>query len=106
MEKINVGLVRFVQLCLFVFFLYTGLIYIGMILLVPFGVFYHLYSFLHFLSGSGVISSVLALGAVGALGYYLSKMPNVIQLLVDAGTQLARLGIDQIQQLNTLAKSV
>jgi hypothetical protein len=105
MDKINIALVRFVQLCLFVFFLYAGLIYVGMLLLVPLGLFYHLYSFLHFLSGNGVISTVLALTAVGALGHFLSRMPDVIQILVDAGTQLVRLGVDQIQQLNALAKS-
>lgn len=106
MDKIKIALVRFVQACFFVFYLYVGLVYVGMVILLPLGVFYHIYSLFHFLGIQGAIAGALALTVVVGSGYLLYQIKDIWQIIMNSGIKLAELGMGQIREIGNIAKSI
>jgi hypothetical protein len=106
MAKIKIALVRFIQACFFVFYLYVGMVYAGIVLLLPLGIFYHLYRLFHLLSFNDAIAATLALATVGGLGYVLVQVQDIIQIILTSGIRLAELGLDQLRELGALAQSI
>jgi hypothetical protein len=106
MAEIKIALVRFIQACFFVFYLYVGMVYAGIVLLLPLGIFYHLYRFFHLLSFKGATAATLALAIVGGLGYVLAQIRDIVQIILISGIRLAELGRGQLRELGALAQSI
>jgi hypothetical protein len=106
MAKIKIALVRFIQACFFVFYLYVGMVYAGIVLLLPLGIFYHLYRLFHLLSFNGATAATLALATVGGLGYVLGQIQDIVQIILSSGIRLAELGLGQLRELGALAQSI
>ena len=106
MAEIKIALVRSIQACFFVFYLYVGMVYAGIVLLLPLGIFYHLYSLFHLLSFNGATAATLALATVGGLGYVLAQIRDIVQIILISGIRLAELGRGQLRELGALAQSI
>jgi hypothetical protein len=106
MAEIKIALVRSIQACFFVFYLYVGMVYARIVLLFPLGIFYHLYRLFHLLSFNGATAAILALATVGGLGYVLAQIRDIAQIILISGIRLAELGLSQFRELGALAQSI
>src|SRR5919198_149629 len=103
---VPVILVKFIQACFFVFYLYVGMVYTGIVVLLPLGIFYHLYRLFHLLSFNGATAAILALATVGGLVYVLVQIQDIVQIILISGIRLAELGLGQLRELGALAQSI
>ena len=106
MDKIKIALIRLVQACFFVFYLYVGLMYVGMVIVLPLGVYYHIYSLFHFLGVHGAIAGALALTMVAGGGYLLYQVKDLWQIILASGTKLTELGMGHIREIGDIANSI
>lgn len=86
----------------FVFFTFTALTYVGVLLLLPLDVLFQVVRIFHAIGLPTVMAGALGVGVVGYLGLAISKMPTLCDLIVDIGRQLVSFGHEQIKRCDTL----
>jgi hypothetical protein len=103
MDKLQIILVKLVQLFFAGFYIYIGLVFVGMLLLVPLGALYHIYKLFDLIIPTA-LASVLAVAVVGYCGYTFSKMPELVEFIKAAGCKFMELAKSQYAELGTIAK--
>jgi hypothetical protein len=103
--KVQMVLVRLVQVCFAVFYLYLGLVYVGMVVLVPLGAFYHVFNILHLIL-PGLLAAPAAAGLVAGAGVLLYKVPKVWESIQEAGLKLLDQAMAQLHEFGTLARAL
>lgn len=104
MDKLQVILVKLVQLIFAGFYIYMGLVFVGMLLLVPLGALYHIYKLFDLVIPTG-LASVLAVAVVGYCGYTFSKMPSLLEFIQSVGYKLLDQAKSHYSELGNIAKS-
>jgi hypothetical protein len=89
----------------FVFFTFTTLVYIGVLLLVPLDVLFQLIRLFHAVGFPTIISGCMGVALVGYLGLEVSRMPQLLELIVDIGRQLVEFGHSQIRRCDALIQT-
>jgi len=105
MKMIEYSLVRLLQLLVLVFFTFVVLLWFGVALLLPLTLWFNLTSFFGIVFWP-LIAMLLALAVVGAIGFYMSKIPKLVETLFGLGVDLAKLGYNCIKRLGEIAASV
>lgn len=100
--KLDQTLVKVFKFITFVFFSFTALLYVGVLLLLPLDVLFQIVRLFHAMGLPTVIAAALGIGAVGYLGLQISKMPALCALVVDIGKQLVAFGHAQIRRCDAL----
>ena len=105
MKTIDIALVRFLQFLVLLFFTFVVFLWYGCASLIPLALWVNLTDFFAAAFGP-VISMVLALIMIGAFGFYLSKIPKLIETFLATGVDLIKLGNTSIRRMGEIALAV
>lgn len=100
--KLNLLLARVFQFVTFVFFTFTALVYVGLILVLPLDI---LTQVIRLLMGIGfpvLLAAAAGVGALGYLAYAVSRMPELYTLMYDIGCELVIFAHRQIKRFDPL----
>jgi hypothetical protein len=100
--KLDQTLVKVFKFVTFVFFTFTALLYVGVLVLLPLDVLFQVVRIFHALGLPTVIAAALGVGAVGYLGLTISRMPALCELAVDIGKEIVSFGHAQIKRCDAL----
>jgi hypothetical protein len=100
--KVDQTLAKVFKFVTFVFFTFTALLYVGVLVLLPLDVLFQIVRIFHAIGLPTAIAALLGIGAVGYIGIEISKMPALCQLIVDIGKQLVDFGHSQIKRCDSL----
>lgn len=100
--KLEQALPKVFKFVTFVFFTFTALLYVGVLLLLPLDILFQLIRLFHAVGFPTILSGCMGIGLVGYLGYEVSKMPRLLELVVDIGRQLVEFGHSQIRRCDEL----
>jgi hypothetical protein len=103
--KIDLILAKTFKFVVFVLFTFMTLVYFGVMLLLPLDVLTQIIRIFHGIGLPTVLAAGLGIGALGYLGYLISRMPELYKLVVDIGVQLISFGYSQIQRFDPLIGS-
>lgn len=106
MNRVNIALVRIVQLIVFLLFTFIVLTYFGTLILVPLNVLTQICGLLTWLGLPGVLAALLALPMVGYLGYLVYKIPRLLLALLEIGFELAIIGQSRVCDFNDIVASI
>jgi hypothetical protein len=81
------------------------LVYFGVMLLLPLDILTQIIRIFHGIGLPTVLAAGLGIGALGYLGYLVSRRPELYKLVVDIGVQLISFGYSQIQRFDPLIDS-
>jgi len=101
---LNTAIVRITQLIALLFFTATVMVYAAGLLLVPLAVLKLLITVLGTILG-GVLATIVSIPALIWLGYQVYKVPGLVDIVLDAGWALVKLGADVFRRLDALAKT-
>lgn len=101
---LNTAIVRITQLIALLFFTATVMVYAGGLLLVPLAVLKFFIALLSAILG-GILATLVSIPALIWLGYRVYKVPGLVDVVLDAGWALVKLGADVFRRLDILAKS-
>lgn len=100
--NIELALTTIFKFLTFVLFTFMVLVYFGLLLLLPLDV---LTQLIRIFSGIGLptfLAGLLSVGAVGYLGYMVSRMPQLYHLVLDIGIELISFGHSQLKRFDPL----
>lgn len=100
--KLNLLLARTFQFVTFVFFTFTALVYVGLILVLPLDI---LTQVIRLLMGIGfpvVLAAGAGIAALGYLAYAVSRMPELYTLMYEIGRELVLFSHRQIKRFDPL----
>jgi len=107
MQKLEIALLRATQLTLCLFFTSIVLIYVSAMVLIPLAVLMAAINILDYGIGfNGIFAFFVATPAVAWLFYKLYLIPNAIDLLLDIGTSLFKMGIKNFRDFDEIAKKL
>lgn len=101
---LNSAIVRITQIIALLFFTATVMVYAAGLLLVPLAVLKLLITLLSPIVG-GVLATIVSIPALIWLGYRVYKVPGLVDVVLDAGWSLVKLGADVFRRLDALAKT-
>lgn len=101
---LNTAIVRITQLIALLFFTATVMVYAAGLLLVPLAVLKLMVTVLSVILG-GVLATIVAIPGLVWLGYRVYKVPGLVDIVLDAGWALVKLGADVFRRLDVLAKT-
>lgn len=104
--KLELTLAKGFKFVTFVFFTFTALLYAGVLLLLPLDVLFQLIRLFHAVGFPTIISGCMGIALVGYLGLEVSRMPQLLELIVDIGRQLVEFGHSQIRRCDGLINGV
>jgi len=105
MKTIDIALVRFLQFLVLLFFTFVVFLWYGCASLVPLALWVNLTEFFTVAFGP-IMSTIIALIIIGALGVYLSKIPKLIETFLATGVDLIKLGNTSVQRMGDIAAAV
>lgn len=107
MQLINIVLVRIVQLIVVLFFTFVLSFYFGGLLLLPLAALVGIVNLLSHGAGmDGILATIIAIPVVIVIGYFLYKVPDLFQALVETGASLSKLGALAYKRFETIVKSL
>jgi len=95
MDKVNLGLAKFLQFIIIVFFAFVLAFYFGSLLLIPLAILIGVVDILTAIGFNGIFATIVALPVVGWVCYVVYKIPNLFQALLDTGIKLYEVGAAQ-----------
>ena len=106
MDKVNLGLAKFLQLIVIVFFTFGLAVYFGSLLLIPLAILIGIVDILTAIGFNGIFATIVALPAVGWVCYTIYNIPGLFQALVDTGMKLYNLSIEQNKTFESITKGM
>ncbi|NBS16140.1 MAG: hypothetical protein EBT06_05470 [Gammaproteobacteria bacterium] len=100
--KLDQVMAKVFKFIIFVFFTFTALLYIGVLLLLPLDVLFQVVRLFHAIGLPTVISVSMGIALIGFIGVQVSQMPALCALVVDVGRQLIAFGHAQIKRCDGL----
>ena len=100
--KLDQVMAKVFKFIIFVFFTFTALLYIGVLLLLPLDVLFQVVRLFHAIGLPTVISVSMGIALIGFIGVQVSQMPALCALVVDVGRQLIAFGHAQIKRCDVL----
>ena len=91
MDKVNLGLAKFLQFVVIVFFTFVLAFYFGSLLLIPLGILIGLVDIQTAIGFNGIIATILAIPAAGWICYTVYNIPGLFQALLDTGIKIYEL---------------
>ncbi len=104
--KLEQTLAKGFKFVTFVFFTFTALLYAGVLLLLPLDVLFQLIRLFHAVGFPTIIAGCMGIALVGYLGLEVSRMPHLLELIIDIGRQLIEFGHSQIRRCDGLIQNV
>jgi len=105
MKTIDIALVRFLQFLVLLFFTFVVFLWYGCASLIPLALWVNLTEFFSAAFGP-IFSTIMALIIIGALGFYLSKIPKLIETFLATGVDLIKLGNASVRRLGDITAAV
>ncbi len=102
MKTVDVLVVKMLQLIVTTFFLFVLSLWYGSILLAPLAVWYNLSAFL----GGGIFATLVASGLTIGLGFYLAKLPGLVDALIKPGVEMYKLALSTVCGLGRIANTI
>ena len=107
MQLINIVLVRIVQLIVVLFFTFALSFFFGGLLLLPLAALVGVVNLLsHGFGMDGILATIIAIPVVVVVGYFLYKVPDLFQAIIDTGTSLFNLGALAFKRFETIVNSL
>ena len=100
--KLEQALPKVFKFVTFVFFNFTALLYVGILILLPLDILFQLIRLFHAIGFPTILSGCMGIALVGYLGYEMARMPRLLELMVDVGRQLIEFGHSQIRRCDAL----
>ncbi|MBM3203621.1 hypothetical protein FJZ55_06935 [Candidatus Woesearchaeota archaeon] len=104
--KLNLILTKTFKFITFVIFTFMALVYFGVLLIIPLDIMVQLVKLLHGVGLPTVAAVVAGMGALGYLGWVVSRMPELYTLLFNIGIEIATFGNTQIKRFDALIESM
>ncbi len=104
MKTLDIALIRTLQFLVMVFFSFIVFLWYGCAVLLPLALWINLAEF--FSGALGPFSALLALVLVGALGYYLTKIPSLLSTFFATGVDLIKLATTNTKRVGAIATSI
>lgn len=106
MKKVNVALVRVLQFCVLVLFIFIVMSYFGVLLLIPLDVIIQLVHLMTAIGIPGILATIFAGAGVGYLCYLIYKIPNLVKTLLDIGVELIDIAQHRIKGFEKILTTV
>jgi hypothetical protein len=100
--KLNLILAKVFQFVTFVLFTFMVLVYFGLMLVLPLDILAQLIRILMGVGFPAIIAAGVGIGAVGYLGYAVSRMPELYKLVFEIGRDLINFSHTQIKRFDPL----
>jgi TctA family transporter len=100
--KLDLILAKVFKFVVFVIFTFMTLVYFGVLLVLPLDVLFQIVRIFSAIGLPTALAAVAGIAAFGYLGYALSKMPAVWELVLDIGKQLVAFGQAQLQRFDAV----
>lgn len=104
--KINVALIRLFQFVVFVLFTFMVMAYTFAMILLPLDAVVMLIKLFSMFGINAIISTFIAVPAVGYLGMMVYKTPALCQLIIETGIDLVNTGKARIEAFNEIVETV
>ncbi|MCF6323351.1 MAG: hypothetical protein L3J89_03345 [Gammaproteobacteria bacterium] len=102
MKTVDVLVVKLLQLIVTTFFLFVLSLWYGSILLAPLAVWYNLSAFL----GGGIFATLVASGLTVGLGFYIAKLPGLIDTMIKPGVEMYKLALSTVCGIGRVASAI
>jgi len=102
MKTVDVLVVKLLQLIVTTFFLFVLSLWYGSILLAPLAVWYNLTAFL----GGGIFATLVASGLTIGLGFYITKLPGLLDALIKPGVEMYKLALSTVCSIGRVANTI
>ncbi len=102
MKTVDVLVVKLLQLIVATFFLFVLSLWYGSILLAPLAVWYNLSTFL----GGGIFATLVASGLSIGLGFYIAKLPGLVDAMIKPGVEMYKLAFSTVCSLGRVASTI
>ena len=106
MKKVNVALVRLLQIVVFVQFTFIVIVYFGAMVLLPLDAIALLIKLLGVLGLHGFIGALVAIPVVGYLCLIVYKTPGLCKMVIDTGVDLVKTGKARVEGFNEILEAV
>lgn len=103
--KIELALTTVFKFLTFVLFTFMVLVYFGLLVLLPLDVLTQLIRVFSAVGFPTIVAGALSIGAVGYLGYTISRMPKLYHLVLDIGVELIAFGHTQLKRFDPLIEA-
>jgi hypothetical protein len=100
--KLDLILAKVFKFVTFVLFTFMTLVYFGVLLILPLDVLFQIVRIFNAIGLPTAIAAVAGIAAFGYLGYAVSRMPALYELILDIGKQLVAFGQAQIHRFDTV----
>jgi hypothetical protein len=102
MKTVDVLVVKLLQLIVTTFFLFVLSLWYGSILLAPLAAWYNLSAFL----GGGIFATLVASGLTLGLGYYIAKLPGLVDTMIKPGVEMYKLALSTVCGIGRVANTI
>lgn len=106
MKKVNVALVRLLQLMVFVVFTFTVLAYFSAMVLLPLDAVAIMIKFFGLFGLNTLMGALIAIPVVSYLAMSAYKIPGLGKILIDTGLDLVSTGKVRVEAFNAVVDSV
>ncbi len=106
MNRVNIALVRIVQLIVFLLFAFIVLTYFGTLILIPLDVLTQVSALLTVVGLPGALAAVLSLPIVAYLGFLIYRIPRLLETVLEIGFELAIIGQSRVCEFNDIVASI
>jgi len=106
MDKVNLGLAKFLQFIVIVFFTFVLAFYFGSLLLIPLAILIGVVDILTAIGFNGIFATIVGLPIVGWVCYVIYNIPNLFQALLDTGIKMYELGTAQNKVFEGISNSL
>ncbi len=105
MKTVDMAFVRLLQFMVLLFFTFVVFLWYGIATLIPLALWVNLTDFFSGAFGP-IMSTIISLIMIGALGFYLAKIPKLIETFLATGVDLIKLGNTSIRRMGDIAAAV
>jgi len=102
MKTVDVLVIKLLQLIVTTFFLFVLSLWYGSILLAPLAAWYNLSAFL----GGGIFATLVASGLTLGLGYYIAKLPGLVDTMIKPGVEMYKLALSTVCGIGRVANTI
>ena len=105
MKSLDIALVRTLQFLVMLFFTSIVFLWYGCAALIPLAIWYNI---MQFFSGAlgPIISIVMSFAMIAFAGYYMFKIPKLLETFVATGADLSKLGYASVRRMGDIAASL
>jgi len=106
MDKVNLGLAKFLQFVVIVFFTFVLAFYFGSLLLIPLAILIGVVDILTAIGFNGIFATIVAIPAVGWVCYAIYNIPGLFQALLDTGIRMYDVSKEQNKVFEGISKGM